>query len=143
MKKRKGFTLIEMMVVILIIAILAAVALPIIRGGIDDAKWTEGLSGADSIRSSIRAYIAEHGNKHDYDELLGCLCGGPIAQVLGFAEEDLNGRYFNQDSYFITDIDVTLEGAGCVIEGTAKDVSGAPPGVGTLAKDGSWSVSTD
>jgi len=140
MKKRKGFTLIEMMVVILIIAILAAAVLPAIRSGIDDAKWTEGLSGADAIRSSIRAYIAEHGNDHDYDELLGCLCGGPIAQVLGFAEEDLQGKYFNQDSYYITDIDVTYEGAGCVIEVTPIDVPGAPPGVGTLAEDGSWSV---
>jgi type IV pilus assembly protein PilA len=72
MKKRNGFTLIELMVVVLVVAILAAVAIPIMRGNIDKAKWAEGIAGADTIRTSIRAYIAEHGSHHDYDELLGC-----------------------------------------------------------------------
>ncbi len=143
MEKRDAFTLVELMVAILIVAILAAVAIPIMRGRVDSAKWTEGHTGAGTIRTSIRAYIAEHGANHDYDELLGCLCGGPIAQVLGFMRNDLQGRYFDQDSYVITDIDVDLEDATCVIEVTPLDVAGAPPGIGTLDEDGSWSVSID
>ena len=42
MKSRTAFTLIELMVVVLIVSILAAVMIPIIRGRIDSAKWTEG-----------------------------------------------------------------------------------------------------
>jgi general secretion pathway protein G len=42
MSKAKGFTLVELMVVILIVSILAAVAIPILRGRIDAAKWSEG-----------------------------------------------------------------------------------------------------
>ncbi len=140
MEKRSGFTLIELMVVILIVAILAAVAIPIMRARTDAAKWTEGLTGAGTIRMSIRAYIAEHGPDHDYNELLGCLCGGPIAQVLGFTRGDLHGKYFDQDSYVITDIDVDLEEASCVISVTPLDVLGAPAGIGTLDADGHWSV---
>ncbi len=141
MEKRDAFTLVELMVVILIVGILAAVAVPVMRGRVDSAKWTEGLSGAGAIRMSIRAYIAEHGPDYDYDEILGCLCGGPIAQVLGFARSDLHGRYFDQDSYVITNIDVRLEEASCVIVVTPLDVPGAPSGIGTLDKDGSWYVS--
>ena len=42
MNKVKGFTLVELMVVILIVSILAAVAIPILSGRIDAAKWSEG-----------------------------------------------------------------------------------------------------
>jgi type IV pilus assembly protein PilA len=140
MEKRNGFTLIELMVVVLIVAILAAIAIPVMRGRIDTAKWAEAIAGADTIRTSIRAYIAEHGSHHDYDELLGCLCGGPIAQVLGFTRGELKGKYFDQDSYEITDIDIDLKKATCVIEVTPLEVPGAPRGVGTLDADGHWSV---
>ncbi|MGA2679737.1 MAG: prepilin-type N-terminal cleavage/methylation domain-containing protein, partial [Sedimentisphaerales bacterium] len=58
---RKGFTLIELMVVIFIVGILAAVAIPIMRGRIDAAKWSEGKSAMGSIRTAARSLIAEKG----------------------------------------------------------------------------------
>ena len=66
MKGRKGFTLIELMVVILIVGILAAVAVPIMRGRIDSAKWSEANASAGAIKSAVRAYIAEKGPNFDY-----------------------------------------------------------------------------
>jgi len=59
--RRKGFTLIELMVVILIVAILAAVAIPILTARIDAAKWSEGKAMMGTIATAIRAYYAEHG----------------------------------------------------------------------------------
>jgi type II secretory pathway pseudopilin PulG len=47
------------MIVIFIVGIMAAVAIPIMRGRIDSAKWSEGLSGAANIRSAARAFCAE------------------------------------------------------------------------------------
>jgi prepilin-type N-terminal cleavage/methylation domain-containing protein len=61
MKSRKGFTLIELMVVVLIVGILAAVAIPILRGRIDAAKWSEGKAMLGSVATAIRAYAAEKG----------------------------------------------------------------------------------
>lgn len=98
MLRRKGFTLIELMVVILIVAILAAVAIPILRGRIDAAKWSEGRAGAGSISVALRAYAAEGRDPN--------LIEGDLA-ALGFAEGDLDGTYFTDESY----AGFTVEGA--------------------------------
>jgi len=95
MMNRKGFTLIELMVVIFIVGILAAVAIPIMRGRIDAAKWSEGKSGAGSIRTAARAFIAEKGNTYDF------ATHNSLTADLGFASNDLDGRYFKQADYGI------------------------------------------
>jgi len=96
MISRKGFTLIELMVVIFIVGILAAVAIPIMRGRIDSAKWSEGKSAAGSIRTAIRAVIAEKGNDYDYEANIN---GATVLANLGFASGDLTGRYFDDDDF--------------------------------------------
>ena len=89
MRSRKGFTLIELMVVILIVGILAAVAIPILRGRIDAAKWSEGKAMMGSIGTAIRAYHAEKGPLGTPPNILGIGATG-----LGFAAGDLTGTYF-------------------------------------------------
>jgi type IV pilus assembly protein PilA len=102
MEKRKGFTLIELMVVIFIVGILAAVAIPIMRGRIDSAKWSEGKAAAGSIRTAARAFCAERGPNW----------GGVWANVsladLGFTNlvdlapgDDLDGKYFTNECYIL------------------------------------------
>jgi type IV pilus assembly protein PilA len=93
MINRKGFTLIELMVVIFIVGILAAVAIPIMRGRIDAAKWSEGKAGAGTIRTAIRAVIAEKGNDYGYAANITTLAD------LGFAAGDLTGKYFADADY--------------------------------------------
>ncbi|MHC4624698.1 MAG: type IV pilin protein [Planctomycetota bacterium] len=92
MKGRKGFTLIELMVVILIVGILAAVAIPIMRGRIDSAKWSEGKSGMGTIGTALRAYAAEKGALGTYP---------PTLAELGFIASDLHGTYFTIANYSI------------------------------------------
>jgi prepilin-type N-terminal cleavage/methylation domain-containing protein len=101
MTSRKGFTLIELMVVIFIVGILAAVAIPIMRGRIDMAKWSEGKAGAGSIRTAARALIAEKGNAFDFTTANGTLSTAAVYTLLGFSSTDLAGKYFNQGSYAI------------------------------------------
>lgn len=93
MESRKGFTLIELMVVLLIVGLLAAVAIPIIRGRIDSARWTEGKAAMGTIATALRAYTAEKATAGNYGK------GLPTLEELGFTTEDLQGRYFDISNY--------------------------------------------
>jgi prepilin-type N-terminal cleavage/methylation domain-containing protein len=93
MQKRKGFTLIELMVVIMIVGILAAVAIPLMRGRVDSAKWSEGKAMAGTVASALRAYAAEKGGAGNYGAAL------PVLADLGFQTSDLTGTYFASTNF--------------------------------------------
>lgn len=96
MVSRKGITLIELMVVILIVGILATMAVPIIRGRIDSAKWSEGKAAMGTIASALCLYAAEKGTGGNYGKSL------PTLEELGFTARALQGRYFDISNYKVS-----------------------------------------
>jgi prepilin-type N-terminal cleavage/methylation domain-containing protein len=145
MKGRKGFTLIELMVVILIVGILAAVAIPLMRGRIDSAKWSEANAAAGTIRSALRAYWAEKGPTYTSyaADLQGNVStfGGP----LGITADDLDGRYFGDGCYVISAVSVggsppTLSYTITVTAATDPGPGGAPSSPASMAMNqaGNW-----
>lgn len=62
-KKKKGFTLIELMAVIAIIAILAAVLVPTVSGYIQRAKKTAIITQVRNVVSAIETYNATAAKK--------------------------------------------------------------------------------
>jgi type IV pilus assembly protein PilA len=60
-KAQQGFTLIELMIVIAIIGILAAIAIPAYQNYTIRSQVTEGLSLADGWKTSISEYYAQNG----------------------------------------------------------------------------------
>ena len=86
MRNGTGFTLTEVLVVIIIISILAAVIVPVMHGRIDSAKWSEGKAIMGAIARGLRAHVSEEGVN---------LSPVPTLEQLGFAAGDMNCTYFS------------------------------------------------
>ncbi|MFC1738021.1 type II secretion system protein [Planctomycetota bacterium] len=135
MQIRKCFTLIEVLVVILIVAILASVAVPIVRGKVNDAKWSEAKAAAGTIRTAVATYAVVK-SVALVGELVGNLAEKSRRELLGFQEGDLTGSYFVPGDY---NIDAVNERGNASITITASTPKGPPVGESkTLMFDGTW-----
>jgi prepilin-type N-terminal cleavage/methylation domain-containing protein len=63
-KNQLGFTLIEMLIVIIILGILAMIIVPQITVSTEDAKVSTLQTNLSGIRSSVETYYAQHANTY-------------------------------------------------------------------------------
>lgn len=133
MLTKKGFTLVELMVVILIVAILAAIAIPIMRGRIDSAKWTEGKAMIGTIATSIRAHVAEKN-----EPISGADKGALSFEDLGLLGTDFEGTYFLPTNFdWLVNYNVTTNTLDFSVIATNPPTINSP-GSWTLYQNGKW-----
>ncbi len=93
MTRQKGFSWVELLVIVLIVGVIAAIAIPIMRGRVDAAKWAEGRTMAENLAKSLRDYAQREGAKGMYGE------GQPSLSAMGLTAEDLSGKYFDYSNF--------------------------------------------
>ena len=102
-RSKAGFTLVELMVVAIIVAILAAVAIPLMTAQKKRAAATEGEAGLGALRSTMRTIYAEKG-VYNVSPLDGSTLTAPVAitNLPGMNASDLNGKYFQSTDYSVS-----------------------------------------
>ena len=95
---KAGFTLVEVMVVAIIVAILMAVAVPILMGSKNRAMVTEAQTGMGVIRQAMQLHKTEYSVYPTTDQ------GKNMSQAtrLTVRPGDLDGRFFKSDGYVLT-----------------------------------------
>ena len=91
MEITKGFTLIEVMVVVAIIGILAAIALPQNSSYTGRAQAIEGFRLANAIQAEVEMWFDEKGN---FPDISAVSLAGPIGGSAGALE----GKYIQNSS---------------------------------------------
>ncbi|MDF7824478.1 prepilin-type N-terminal cleavage/methylation domain-containing protein [Pontiellaceae bacterium B12227] len=90
--KKSGFTLVELMVVAIIVAILAAVAIPMMTGNTEEAMASEGRTGCGAVATQIRMHFVQTGS-----------APANLAALSGITADDLLGTYFDTYTIDVTD----------------------------------------
>ena len=73
--KNKGFSLVELIIVIAIMAILAAAIAPALIRYIDKSRKADDVAAAETVNTAVNAALA---NEDAYSEVAGCMNGTAV-----------------------------------------------------------------
>jgi prepilin-type N-terminal cleavage/methylation domain-containing protein len=103
---QKGFTLVELLIVVIILAILAAIVVPQFSSSTEDAKLATLDTNLASLRTTLEVYKAQHGNTYPGQLAPGApgaapTCSGTSKASAGTAAVNDQLQYFS-DAYGYT-----------------------------------------
>lgn len=140
-RNRKGFTLIELLVVVIIVAVLASVGIPLLTGNVQRAIASEAEAGLGTIRTAMRAEVAENNG------VLPAIASTPDAAGIGFTPTDLDGRYFVTAAYAVAalggDANFCIDVNGGSAANTAPRAAQATTIARSMDQDGNIYDATD
>lgn len=117
-RKLKGFTLIELIVVIAIIGVLASILVPSMLGYVKKAKIQGANSTASTLQRALSAYI------HDLDVYASSIPDGThtISNGSYTSEENAMDGFGDAMKDYFNEID-KIDGAYCIVSGECVAVS--------------------
>lgn len=136
LRNRKGFTLVELMVVVIIVLVLAGIAVPVYIHYIQEGKKSEGYAVIDSVVSGALVFFQKNNT----------YTGGTVALWLA-ADDVANAQYFtyaisgqDDEGFVVTATAVASEGlpedAEIVWTQSGADASAGSAGTGTFTETG-------
>jgi type IV pilus assembly protein PilE len=142
MKAQRGFTLVELMIVTVIVAILASVAIPAYNSYVTRGKITEAISNLSSGRVRMEQWFLDN---RSYVGGLGCVTvGSPVpanANAIVFADT----KYFTYNCTTLTPVTYVLTATGITNQGmggfayTISDANAKSSAITAPATDRGWS----
>ncbi len=95
---QRGFTLVELLIVTIILAILAAIVIPQFAATTDDAKLAALDSNLSSIRAAVDLYYQQHGSYPSANLSSGASC--PASGTAGTGAINTNTAFIDQLSRY-------------------------------------------
>ena len=142
--KKQGFTLIELMVVIVIMGILAAVAVPKLFGMIAKSKASEVPTAAGTWINLTEAYASENYAAGDWGQI-GYTAPGKKSTSAKFTSKEFEytgetGTWAAKNLHKLDECAVPSSGTSWALEATVKGESDAAAGQVSIAKANTGNV---